>query len=108
MQSKKKALDSIHKGDKKADELYKERVAEFDYGPLKHLPKFKYTHPAVMAEKMKDFTWASSLNYKTNEKANRPKFKHEKTKYRFVSFLERNLNGGKHFFPFKNWELLDV
>lgn len=108
MQSKKKALDSIHKGDKKADELYKERVAEFDYGPLKHLPKFKDTHPAVMAEKMKDFTWASSLNYKTNEKPNRPKFKHEKTKYRFVSFLERNLNGGKHFFPFKNWELLDV
>lgn len=108
MQSKKKALDSIHKGDKKADELYKERVAEFDYGPIKHLPIFKGTHPAVMAEKMKDFTWASSLNYATMKKPNRPPFKHEKIKYRFVSFLERNLNGGKHYFPFKNWELLDV
>jgi hypothetical protein len=108
MQSKKKALDSIHKGDKKADELYKERESEFDYGPLKHLPIFKETHPAVMAEKMKDFTWASSLNYTTMKKPNRQKFKHEKTKYRFVSFLERNLNGGTHFFPFKNWILLDL
>ena len=32
MQSKKKALDSIHKGDQKADQLYKERESDFDYG----------------------------------------------------------------------------
>ena len=108
MQSKKKALDSIHKGDKKADEMHKDAQAEFDYGPLKYLPKFKETHPKVMAEKMKDFSWASQLNYESSKLPNRPKFKHEKTKYRLVSFLERNLNGGKHFFPFKNWELLDV
>ena len=41
MQSKKKALDSIHKGDAKANDLYKNRISEFDYGHLKHLPKFK-------------------------------------------------------------------
>ena len=61
-----------------------------------------------MQEKMKDFNWADKLNYTTTQLPNRPKFKHEKLKYRFISFLERNLNGGKHFFPFKNWELLDV
>ena len=108
MQSKKKALDSIHKGDKKADELYKDRAAEFDYGPLKNLPLFKETHPAVMTEKMKDFHWASSLNYSSNKIPDRPKFKHEKFKNKVVSFVERNFNGGKHLFPFKNWELLDV
>lgn len=108
MQSKKKALDSIHKGDKKAEELYKEREEEFDYGPLKNLPKFKGTHPNVMKEKMKDFTWGDKLDYSGNKRPNRPKFKHEKTKYRIISFLERKINGGKHFFPFKNWELLDV
>ena len=32
--------------------------------------------------------------------------KHEKLKYRIISFLERNLNGGKHYFGFKNWKLL--
>jgi len=108
MQNKKKALDSIHKGDKKAEELYKEREEEFDYGPLKKMEKFKGTHPAVMEEKMKDFNWGDQLNYHNNKLPNRPKFKHEKLKYRFISFLERNLNGGKHFFPFKNWELIDV
>jgi hypothetical protein len=108
MQSKKKALDSIHKGGQKAEELYKEREEEFDYGPLKKMEKFKGTHPAVMKEKMKDFNWGDKLNYTSNQLPNRPKFKHEKLKYRIISFLERNLNGGKHFFPFKNWEVIDV
>lgn len=108
MQSKKKALDSIHKGDQKADDLYKDREVEFDYGPLKNMHQFKETHPAIMADKMKDFTWESSLNYDTNKKPNRPPFKHEKLKYRIISWAERNFNGGNHFFPFKNWELLDV
>ena len=108
MQSKKKALDSIHKGDKKAESLYKERGDDFDYGPLKNMLQFKETHPAVMADKMKDFSWASSLNYTNNKKPNRPPFKHEKLKYRLISWAERNLNGGKHFFPFKNWKLLDI
>jgi len=108
MQSKKKALDSIHKGDQKANELYKEAEEEFDYGPLKKMQRFNGTHPKVMSEKMKDFSWGDQLNYSDNKLPNRPKFKHEKTKYRLISFLERNLNGGKHFFPFKNWELIDV
>lgn len=108
MQSKKKALDSIHKGDEKAESLYKNQIEEFDYGPLKNLPKFKGTHPEVMQEKMEDFSWGDKLNYNTNKRPNRPKFKHEKTKYRVVSFLEKNINRGKHFFPFKNWELIKV
>jgi hypothetical protein len=108
MQSKKKALDSIHKGDKKAESLYQGQNVEFDYGPLKNMLRFKETHPAVMADKMKDFSWKSSLNYSNNEKPNRPLFKHEKLKYKAISWAERNLNGGKHFFPFKNWKVLDI
>jgi hypothetical protein len=108
MQSKKKALDSIHKGDEKADELYKTRQKTFDYGPLKKLPKFEGTHPAVMQEKMQDFTWGDQLNYSSLERPDRPPFKHEKAKYRLISFLERKLNRGKHFFPFKNWEVVKI
>ncbi len=107
MQRKKKALDSIHKGNQKANQIYEQQKNEFDYGPLKNLPKFTDTHPSIMKEKMKDFTWANQLNYTSNKKPNRPKFKHEKTKYRIISFLERNINGRKHFFPFKNWKLID-
>lgn len=107
MQNKKKALDSIHKGNQKADQIYKEQESEFDYGPLKNLPVFTETHPAVMKQKMQDFTWANQLNYTSNKKPNRPKFKHEKVKYQLISFLERKLNGGKHYFPFKNWKLIE-
>ena len=108
MQSKKKAMDSAYKSKEKVAEIYQDLEDTFDYGPLKNLPLFEETHPKVMEEKIKDFSWGDKLNYKTNKKPNRPLFKHEKLKYRVVSFLERNLNGGKHYFPFKSWELLDL
>ncbi len=108
MQNKKKALDGIHKGEKKVEALYEGAEVEFDYGSLKNLPKFTKTHPKVMKDKIKDFDWADKLNYTSNQIPKREKFKHERMKYRIISFLERNLNGGKHFFPFKNWELLDL
>ena len=108
MQSKKKAMDSAYKEKKVVDELYSGLEDYFDYGPLKNLPLFDGVHPAVMKEKMKDFNWGAALNYSNNKKPNRPLFKHEKPKYRVISWLERNLNGGRHFFPFKNWEVIDV
>ena len=61
-----------------------------------------------MSTKMRDFNWGDQLNYATNKVPDRKKFKHEKLKYRLISFLERNLNGGRHYFPFKNWKVLDV
>lgn len=106
MQNKKKALDSIHKGNQKADELHKNVSVEFDYGPLKKLPLFKESHPAVMKEKIQAFDWEDKLNYTSSKLPDRAKFKHERIKYRFLSFLERTLNGGRHFFPFKNWILI--
>lgn len=108
MQKKKKALDSIHKGEKKADEIYSGQQSEFDYGPLKQLPLFEGSHPKVMQEKMKDFNWKQSLNYSNSKKPQRILFKHEKAKYRLLTFIEQKLNGGKQLFGFKNWELLDV
>lgn len=106
MQSKKKEMDGAFKDEKTMDEIYKNQKNYFDYGPLKHLPLFKGTHPKVMKEKMKDFHWANQLNYKTMERPNRILFKHERLKYRIISFLERHLNNGKHYFAFKSWKLL--
>jgi len=108
MQNKKKALDTIHKGEQKVKQLYQDQESDFDYGPLKMLSKFKETHPQVMESKIAEFDWADQLNYTSNKLPNRPKFKHEKFKYKLLSFFERNINGGKHFFPFKNWKLIDA
>lgn len=108
LQKKKKAMDSAYKSAVKVEAIYKGQAADFDYGPLKGLPKFEETHPKVMSTKMRDFNWGDQLNYATNKVPDRKKFKHEKLKYRLISFLERNLNGGRHYFPFKNWKVLDV
>ena len=108
LQKKKKAMDSAYKSAAKVEAIYKDQSADFDYGPLKGLPKFVGTHPKVMGGKMKDFDWGKQLNYTTNKVPDRKKFKHEKLKYRLISFLERKLNGGRHYFPFKNWKVLDV
>lgn len=106
MQSKKKAMDSAYKDKLTIESLYKNQESYFDYGPLKHLPLFAGSHPRVMEKKIKDFSWAHQLNYTTMKRPSRAKFKHERWKYRIISFLERNLNSGKHFFGYNNWKLL--
>ena len=49
--------------------------------------------------------WKSSLNYSKKVKLNRPKMKHEKFKYRLITFLENNFNNGKDFFGYSNWNI---
>jgi hypothetical protein len=36
----------------------------------------------------------------------RDKMKHEKVKYRVITFLENVLNGGRQFFGYSNWNLI--
>lgn len=107
MQNKKKALDTIHKGKEKVDDLYKNQKDYFDYGPLGMCAPFTETHPEVMKEFISKFDWQDQLNYsKKDIHPNRKKQKHEKLKYRILTFLENNLLGGKVIGGFKNYILL--
>lgn len=106
MQSKKKALDTIHKGKEQADHLYKTRTTYFNYGPMKRIPVFKATHPAVMKTWVENFNWASELDYSGNTYPDRDLFKHERLKYRFLTFLEKTFLNGKQLGGFKNYILL--
>lgn len=106
MQSKKKALDTIHKGVEQANNIYKELQVDFDYGPLRLAKKFKGTHPQIMERWIEKFDWSSALRTHGSIPNTRPKFKHEKIKYRIVTFLEQNLLGGKMIGGFKNYKLL--
>lgn len=108
MQRKNRALDTVHKGEKRVDELYRERPPEFDYGPLSQLSTFQGTHPEVMRERIAAFDWGDRLDYGDKpERPERPRHKHERFKYRMLTFLEQNLRGGKQIGGFKNYELLD-
>ncbi len=107
MQSKKKSLDTIHKGTEKAEQLYKSRTTDFNYGPLKKTPVFKGTHPSVMKESIDNFNWANELDYTGTRYPTKPSHKHEVLKNRILTFLEKTFLGGKQIGGFKNYVLLN-
>jgi hypothetical protein len=105
MQNKKKALDTVHKGEEKASALYKGGSDYFDYGNLSKLPKFRDTHPQVMQNWIKRFDWEEQLRYE-DAPLKRKKFKHERKKYQLITWLEQNLLGGRQIGGFKNYILV--
>ncbi|RMH70538.1 MAG: hypothetical protein D6675_09150 [Gemmatimonadetes bacterium] len=106
MQNKRKALDTIHKGKAKVDQLYQNQQAAFDYGPLGVLATFDGTHPQVMAPWLARFDWADQLNYSKKRNPQQPKHKHETLKYRLLTFLEHRLLGGRQIGGFKNYNCI--
>lgn len=104
MRNKMKALDTIHKGKAKADKKHKE--VNFDYGPLNRLVEFKDSHPAVMKDWIAKFDWADELQYHGKPHKYRKEIKHERLKYRFISFVENVILMGKMHWGFKNYNLL--
>lgn len=105
MLNKKKALDTIHKGSKRVGEMYKDAPKIFDYGDMRKIPSFSGSHPQVMQGFIERFDWAEQLRYH-GKIPDRPLFKHEKLKYRILSWVENNIMGGKGILGFKNYELL--
>ena len=106
MQTKKKALHEIHVGKNQADLIYQDRKSEFDYGPMGLAAKFEGTHPAIMKDWIKKFDWKEELNYTSKEiNPNREKFKHDKSKYRILTFLEQNIFK-RELGGFKNYILI--
>ena len=92
MQTKKKALHAIHVGQNKANQAFQDRKVYFDYGPLGLASNFEGTHPKVMKNWIEKFDWANELNYSSEEKTpEREKFKHDKMKYRILTFLEQKV-----------------
>ncbi|OQY08843.1 MAG: hypothetical protein B6I28_04080 [Fusobacteriia bacterium 4572_132] len=106
MQTKKQALDTVHKGKEKVDEIYKKAPKEFDFGPLNKLALFQETHPKVMEEWIKKFDWQDKLQYEGKPNPYRKKQKHEMLKYRILTFIEQTFLNGNHIGGFKNYRLL--
>ena len=105
MQNKKRALDSVHWGLKRAKDHYEKMPTEFDYGPLNRLADYKDTHPKVMQEMISQMNWQNKLQYSGKPNPVREPHKHERCKYRFLSFIEKYFNGGKQIGGFRNYIL---
>lgn len=77
----------------------------YDYGDLSQLKLFEGTHPAVMKDWIAKFDWEDQLRYGP-AKTNRDQFKHERLKYRMLSFIENTFFKGKVIGGFENYNLI--
>lgn len=107
MSYKTKESSKTYRGEEATMKKLRDLDDTYDYGPLHRLQVFKGTHPAVMEGWIRDkFTWQDQLQYSGKRNRNRPIHKHEKTKYRLVSWIENNLFNGKTIGGFKNYNLI--
>ena len=106
MQKKSKALDTIHKGESRASEIYAKCDNVFDYGSLSRCRTFRETHPAPLIPLLQNCYWKSQLHYEKGYKPNRPLMRHERTKYRIISFIENRFLFGHHLFGYSNWHII--
>jgi hypothetical protein len=107
MKKKTRAINTNHRGAavvEAQEKAMQEKGIEFDYGPLHRIPVFRGTHPKVMKEKISTFDWKDQLQYRGKKRPNTTVHKHERLKYRIISWFERLL--GRSLFSFKNYELL--
>lgn len=106
MKKKTKALDTIHKGSDKVEKLEKTNYYTFDYGPLNRLKKFKGSHPSAMSSWIEKFNWRDRLQYSGKVSAHRKRHKHERFKYRILTFIENTFFKGKTVGGFKNFKII--
>ena len=96
---------SIYQQEKMEDD-YNKKSTNFDYGNLSRLNVFEETHPEVMGNFIRKFNWGHELNYTPDYKPQRVLMKHEKLKYRLLTFVEKHFLGGRHLFGYKNWKVI--
>lgn len=108
MQKKKKSLDTIHKGAQRVEEIYTTQKNQFDYGPMKRLEKFSDTHPAVMKQWIEKMDWKELLDFTSNKFPDRELYKHEKLRYRIITWLEQRVFFGRELGGFHNFNRIKV
>ncbi|MEP7267778.1 MAG: hypothetical protein ABI844_09130 [Saprospiraceae bacterium] len=102
MHRKRDSTEQIYHGDSIVNE-----DSYFDYGRLDKANMFTGTHPMVMNKKIPKLDWQDQLRYSGPVSLNRPLMKHEKWKYKIISFLEEQLFYGKTIGGYKNYHLLN-
>jgi len=109
MQNKIKAFSANHRGRESvaAMEAAHQFDRIFDYGNLAKYTSYEGTHPAAMHAWMANFDWKEQLRFTGPAQSQNPfKAKHDKAKYRVISWIEKNLLGGRRLGEFKNYILL--
>ncbi len=106
MQNKNRALNTVHWGKARASEYYEQAPRLFDYGPMDKVALYKGTHPAVMREMIAALNWREHLKASGKPDKTREPHKHERLRVRWLSWIEKHLNGGRQLGTFHNYKLL--
>lgn len=109
MQNKIKAFTINHKGRASVEKQIAEKKydALFDYGNLSGLTRFTGTHPAVMRPWIDRFDWEEQLRYSGPARSLNPvRNKHDRIRYRVISWIEKNLLFGARLGEFRNYRKL--
>jgi len=109
MQSKIKAFSINHRGRKKVEEQIAAHQFDrvFEYGNLAKLTSFEGTHPAVMKEWIARYDWVEQLRFTGPARSLNPvRSKHDRLKYRFISWIEKHLLAHRRLGEFRNYILL--
>jgi hypothetical protein len=110
MQDKIKVFSMNHKGREKIEKQIAAHKYDriFDYGNLNRLTLFRGSHPAVMKEWIARFDWKDELRSTGPARSMNPvKAKHDKPRYRIISWIEKYLLSGRRLGEFRNYILLD-
>jgi len=109
MQNKIKAFNTNHRGRESVAKLEAAHLFDriYDYGNLSNYTRYDGSHPAVMKPWMDAFDWKDQLRLTgPAERMNPFKAKHDKLKYQVISWIEKNLLGGRRLGEFTNFILL--
>jgi len=106
MTLKSRALNTLHRGLAWQERSREEASRKFEYGPLDRLALFSETHPAVMRGMIERMDWKGTLQFSGRPDPRRLPHKHERFKYRLLTFLEQRLFGGRQIGGFQNYVVL--
>lgn len=104
MQRKNKNHRINYDGSERANEVFRSRAEVFHYGDLGRLTYYDESHPRVMRDWIARMDWQHHLEDKSDRKV---MHKHDRPKYRFLTFLEQKFLGGQQLFGFRNYRLVE-
>jgi hypothetical protein len=110
MQDKIKAFRIHHRGREKVEEQVAAHHFDraFDYGNLSGCTRYQGTHPAVMKPWIDRFDWEDQLRFSGPRRSLNPTpSKHDRPKYRLLTWIEKWILGGRRLGEFKNYILLN-
>jgi len=103
MSRKQKALDRLHHSADWMKKHHTESDIPWDYGPLARVPLFRGTHPAVMADRIRNKDWRAE---DFGDPAHPPRHEHLLLSMRLHTLLERLL--GTSIGGYSNWKKIPV